>query len=96
MHAHYNRSGTRQIKFCFYFLFFTFLEEGESSFDHESPRYEDEPRERGKERKRGTFPKHATNILKSWLFQHLSVSTVVNYDMLLLARTRKNLLEKHP
>ena len=28
--------------------------------------------------KRGIFPKHATNIMKAWLFQHLVVSTCGN------------------
>ena len=64
-----------------------FSEDGGDSFSNESPRYEDGPRERGKERKRGTFPKHATNILKSWLFQHLSVSILtVHYFSLELAK----------
>ena len=53
-------------------------------FDEGSPRYEEEPRERPKERKRGTFPKMATNILKSWLFQHLSVSIFSYCDILRL------------
>ncbi len=34
---------------------------------------EDEPRGRPKQRKRGTFSKMATNIMKAWLYQHLSV-----------------------
>ena len=29
-----------------------------------------------RQKKRGIFPKVATNILRAWLFQHLSVSTV--------------------
>lgn len=53
-------------------LFLT--DDDRESFGNESPQYEESHRERGKERKRGTFPKLATNILKSWLFQHLSVS----------------------
>lgn len=31
-------------------------------------------RERRNNKKRGIFPKVATNILRAWLFQHLSVS----------------------
>ena len=57
----------------------SFIDEEGEGIAHESPRYEDEPREKGKERKRGTFPKIATNILKSWLFQHLSVSEINHF-----------------
>lgn len=32
-------------------------------------------RERRNNKKRGIFPKVATNILRAWLFQHLSVSS---------------------
>ncbi|XP_065061595.1 homeobox protein meis3-A-like isoform X2 [Rhopilema esculentum] len=44
----------------------------EENTSEEGTRYEEDTREKSKERKRGTFPKIATNILKSWLFQHLS------------------------
>ena len=57
---------------------FHLADDGEEDFEHESTLYDDEPKGRGKERKRGTFPKHATNILKSWLFQHLSVRAIIH------------------
>lgn len=31
-----------------------------------------------RQKKRGIFPKVATNIMRAWLFQHLSVSLVVD------------------
>lgn len=30
-------------------------------------------------KKRGIFPKVATNIMRAWLFQHLTVSRVVDH-----------------
>ena len=32
--------------------------------------------------KRGVLPKHATNIMRAWLFQHLVVSILNNLFML--------------
>lgn len=29
---------------------------------------------KGKKQKRGVLPKHATSVMRSWLFQHLVVS----------------------
>lgn len=31
------------------------------------------------QKKRGIFPKVATNILRAWLFQHLTVSTILHF-----------------
>lgn len=31
------------------------------------------------QKKRGIFPKVATNILRAWLFQHLTVSSLIFY-----------------
>lgn len=31
------------------------------------------------QKKRGIFPKVATNILRAWLFQHLTVSTLLHF-----------------
>lgn len=31
------------------------------------------------QKKRGIFPKVATNILRAWLFQHLTVSNYLNF-----------------
>ena len=31
--------------------------------------------------KRGIFPKHATNVMKAWLFQHLVVSVFVMHEI---------------
>lgn len=36
------------------------------------------------QKKRGIFPKVATNILRAWLFQHLTVSYFSIYDLLVL------------
>lgn len=33
---------------------------------------------RGKKQKRGVLPKHATSIMRSWLFQHLVVSVAIS------------------
>lgn len=35
---------------------------------------EEEEDKQKKQKKRGIFPKMATNIMKAWLFQHLTVS----------------------
>ena len=36
---------------------------------------EDDPTSKKNSKKRGIFPKVATNILRAWLFQHLTVMT---------------------
>ena len=38
---------------------------------------EEDDNDRRKQKKRGIFPKIATNIMKAWLFQHLTVSTAL-------------------
>lgn len=35
---------------------------------------DDDERNKKRQKKRGIFPKVATNIMRAWLFQHLSVS----------------------
>lgn len=35
----------------------------------------DDEQSKKSQKKRGIFPKAATNIMKAWLFQHLTVST---------------------
>lgn len=35
---------------------------------------EEDDKDKRKQKKRGIFPKMATNIMKGWLFQHLNVS----------------------
>ena len=35
---------------------------------------EEDEKDKRKQKKRGIFPKMATNIMKGWLFQHLNVS----------------------
>lgn len=35
---------------------------------------DDDPNGKKNQKKRGIFPKVATNILRAWLFQHLTVS----------------------
>lgn len=37
---------------------------------------DDLDRDRRNNKKRGIFPKVATNIMRAWLFQHLTVSSV--------------------
>lgn len=46
---------------------------GEGSGDEE-----DDERGKKRQKKRGIFPKKATNIMRAWLFQHLTVSTPLN------------------
>ena len=36
---------------------------------------DDPDKEKKRQTKRGSFPKVATNIMRAWLFQHLTVST---------------------
>ena len=36
---------------------------------------EEDEKDKRKQKKRGIFPKMATNIMKAWLFQHLTVSS---------------------
>ena len=48
------------------------LHDSEDSFMQD-----DEDKEKRKQKKRGIFPKMATNIMKAWLFQHLTVC--INY-----------------
>lgn len=39
-----------------------------------SPDFDDDDKGKGKNSKRGVLPKHATQVMKSWLFQHIVVS----------------------
>ncbi len=48
---------------------------GEDGPNEESDSDENKPKHRQK--KRGIFPKVATNIMRAWLFQHLSVSDYI-------------------
>lgn len=41
-------------------------------------------RERRNNKKRGIFPKVATNIMRAWLFQHLSVREAQLYHVLII------------
>ncbi|KAH9375780.1 hypothetical protein HPB48_019144 [Haemaphysalis longicornis] len=47
---------------------------------------EDEDEDRGKKRqkKRGIFPKVATNIMRAWLFQHLTFIVVLEKSLVFL------------
>ena len=45
---------------------------------------EEEDQERRKQKKRGIFPKIATNIMKAWLFQHLTVSHISTLTIFIL------------
>lgn len=40
---------------------------------------DDPDKEKKRQKKRGIFPKVATNIMRAWLFQHLTVSRVVDH-----------------
>ena len=40
----------------------------------------DDEQSKKSQKKRGIFPKAATNIMKAWLFQHLTVSTYSRYS----------------
>ena len=39
---------------------------------------DDPDKDKKRQKKRGIFPKVATNIMRAWLFQHLTVSTLVS------------------
>jgi len=43
---------------------------------------EDPDRERKNNKKRGIFPKVATNIMRAWLFQHLTVKHVSAFPII--------------
>lgn len=45
---------------------------------------DDPDKEKKRNKKRGIFPKVATNIMRAWLFQHLTVSSVQWYFLFLL------------
>jgi hypothetical protein len=47
---------------------------GEGTADEDSEASNSQKRQK----KRGIFPKVATNIMRAWLFQHLTVSNAVN------------------
>ena len=48
---------------------------------------DDDPTSKKNAKKRGIFPKVATNILRAWLFQHLTVSpTIFHYFSLFLSK----------
>lgn len=38
---------------------------------------DDPDKDKKRQKKRGIFPKVATNIMRAWLFQHLTVSTII-------------------
>lgn len=38
---------------------------------------DDPDKDKKRQKKRGIFPKVATNIMRAWLFQHLTVSTAI-------------------
>lgn len=38
---------------------------------------DDPDKDKKRQKKRGIFPKVATNIMRAWLFQHLTVSTTI-------------------
>ena len=42
---------------------------------------DDDDKDKRKQKKRGIFPKMATNIMKAWLFQHLTVSRLLGYQI---------------
>lgn len=40
---------------------------------------DDPDKDKKRQKKRGIFPKVATNIMRAWLFQHLTVSTNITF-----------------
>ncbi len=40
---------------------------------------DDPDKDKKRQKKRGIFPKVATNIMRAWLFQHLTVSTAIAF-----------------
>lgn len=46
-------------------------------------------------KKRGIFPKVATNIMRAWLFQHLTVNSHMYFSSLRLALFYEHVLGKH-
>ena len=72
----YNISRSINNKFIYSFVLGDGLDNsvgsGEGTADEDC-----EDRNPKRQKKRGIFPKVATNIMRAWLFQHLTVSRVV-------------------
>lgn len=43
---------------------------------------DDPDKDKKRQKKRGIFPKVATNIMRAWLFQHLTVSAAIAFSAL--------------
>lgn len=93
----YNFLSILQCRFNYKFFFFlitlgSYL--GEASLGSGDGTGEDEDDERNKKRqkKRGIFPKTATNIMRSWLFKHIQVCC---WFICILSHTSMLLLHIH-
>lgn len=53
---------------------------------------DDPDKEKKRNKKRGIFPKVATNIMRAWLFQHLTVSRKSSLSIVLSAKTLESKL----
>lgn len=77
------------------FIFF-FCVSGDASIGSGDGTGEDDDDDRSKKRqkKRGIFPKVATNIMRAWLFQHLTVSNFpfLYCDSYLYVKERQNFI----
>lgn len=47
------------------------------------------------QKKRGIFPKVATNILRAWLFQHLTVCNIFSHFLKILKLHTSNITKKY-
>lgn len=68
------------------FLFLFFLISGDASnasvgSGEGTGEEDDDTNGKKNQKKRGIFPKVATNILRAWLFQHLTVSTISTFNV---------------
>lgn len=70
-----------------YICVFVFIGDGlDNSVASPSTGDDDDPdKEKKRNKKRGIFPKVATNIMRAWLFQHLTVSEKVVFVILFLS-----------
>ena len=74
----YNLNFCQYFKYCFSIFYFNPGDASNASIGSGEGTGEEDDDANGKknQKKRGIFPKVATNILRAWLFQHLTVSAI--------------------
>ncbi|MPC58516.1 Homeobox protein homothorax [Portunus trituberculatus] len=81
LHATSRKEASRTRRFCGAVKVFVAVERrvrcdaSNASIGSGEGTEEDDDASKKNQKKRGIFPKVATNILRAWLFQHLTVST---------------------